>query len=86
MKLNLTAQKSQKLVKGSLVNTFKGSLITQLSVLHNASVSAKSHAPTTEHQVNTKSCFPHIKDHNTDQMVCAQLNWFLIRNSWHNRR
>lgn len=60
--------------KASLVNTFKVSLITNFSVLQNASVSAKLHVHTMEHQVNTISCFPHIKDHNTDQMVYAQLN------------
>lgn len=74
MKLNLIAQKLQKFVKGSLVNTFKVSLIIKFSVLQNASVSAKLHVHTMEHQVNTISCFPHIKDHNTDQMVYAQLN------------
>lgn len=68
------SSKSQKLVRGSLVNAFKVSLITHFSMLQNASVSAKLHAHTVEHQVNTKSCFPHIKDHNTDQMVYAQLN------------
>ena len=73
-KLNLLAQKSQKLVKESLVNIFKVSLITNFSVLQNASASAKLHAHTVEHQVNAKPCFPHIKDHNTDQMVYAQLN------------
>lgn len=67
------SSKSQKLVKGSLVNAFKVSLITNFSMPQNACFCkiTCSHCGTSG---KYKIVFPHIKGHNTDQMVYAQLN------------